>query len=1025
MRILSVTAQAGSGKTVLISQYEESGDTPFAWVTCAQQHADPRVFFEDVVTGLANACPALDGERVLRPLRQQLNTPELIDIGTRRLGDEVENIATPLVLVIDDAHVLQEHEPTLRLIRQIHDATPATLRLIVISRFALTLAEQPLFAKSSQLFIDESILALSREEIAGLYNGVLGIPASTKHIEKLHQTTQGWIAGLVLLRNTANPTQLKPSTSVRAIGRHFDELTTSLDRESFRELLLVASLSGIPALVLDRLVSSPLRAWLADMASANHFVRANGKPGQATLRLHQLFQAHLLHKAEDAIPAAERNAFLAECGNAILESGDLEVGLAYLAEAEAWSPLTEALKVHGLAMLANNRHWTLKNILDAVPEPVLDESGWLTLLLGMALLNLQGSDSRLYLTRAIELFQKQGDLAGELIATCMLINSNVIILGEFGRKAHLVRRAVELLESLEGQIPPPLIELAAQSIALGYAYYVSDTRTAAHYFDRAMAQRSGPTDITSDLWMLVSKLALLGIEGKITAVLDALSPFFAESNDAMISPTLRYALDIFQANFLLMSGDLIGYRAIRERLRTKWRDLKTDSFVSIFLTVWDLDALMADGHYDKAYRLAGDYDKEHPGIIPHMRCQILHYQMLASALLGKKEETLRVMRTALRLRAIGGGRYFVLLTQAFAGAAFSLSGKRGIAERIFDNCIKSHEKHQINQAYAIFGYRAAMLLNAGRREEARQDIKALLGEMKQYRIHHFFGWTPEIMRPVLCEAVRAGIQKDFARELANRRMLLDILDDGTPVPLLRIDCLAGMELSCDGTSIPESALAPMWRDLLRLLCESPNMALGVEAVREELWPGSPTEKTRSKLDTMLSRLRGKIGAVFGEEAKQRHLQLHGQKLYLKHCLVDLSRVRRLAKEGIELVARRKYWHAHNAFTLMRHWLGDAYEHPAAWAAGQGHRQAVMQALVAWTDLLTRSHDPRQALEVAKKALALDPINDSAQRQHYDLLIQLKRPGEAHQGLRQYRRSLEDEGFHEPEIEQIIENFFER
>jgi tetratricopeptide (TPR) repeat protein len=525
--------------------------------------------------------------------------------------------------------------------------------------------------------------------------------------------------------------------------------------------------------------------------------------------------------------------------------------------------------------------------------------------------------------------------------------------------------------------------------------------------------------------MLVSKLAILGISGNASDVLEELSPFLPQSNNPMINPTLRYGLDVFQVNFLLLSGDLTGYRAMRKSLASKWGEQENDSFVSVFLTVWDLDALLAEGRYDAAFRLARDYDETHADVIPHMRCQILHYLMLAAAHLGKKEETLRTMRTALRLRAIGGGPYFVLLTHSFAAAALSLLGERHTAERIFNKNLALYERYRIDQAQAVYAYRAAMYLDTGRRPEAGRYIEALLGKMKRHRVRHFFGWTPTTMQPVLCEAVRENIEKDYARETARQRLGIDILDDGTPVPLMRIDCLAGMKLSRGGASIPESALAPMWRDLLRLLCESPNMALGVEAVREELWPGSPAEKTRSKLDTMLSRLRGKIGAVFGEDAKQRHLQLHGQKLYLKHCLVDLCQVLGFAREGIELAGRREYWRSHSAFTLMRHWLGAAYEHPATWAAGQGSRQVVMQALVAWTDLLTQSDDPKQALEVVEKALALDPINDSAQRQHYDLLTILKRPGEAHQGLRQYRRSLEDEGFHESEIEQIIENFFER
>jgi predicted Zn-dependent protease len=108
---------------------------------------------------------------------------------------------------------------------------------------------------------------------------------------------------------------------------------------------------------------------------------------------------------------------------------------------------------------------------------------------------------------------------------------------------------------------------------------------------------------------------------------------------------------------------------------------------------------------------------------------------------------------------------------------------------------------------------------------------------------------------------------------------------------------------------------------------------------------------------------------------------------------------------------------------MRDRLGAAYRHPASWAAGQEAREVVIRGLVAWSALLARSNDPKEALEVVDKALALDPINDTAQRRRYDLLTSLKRTGEAWRSVKRYRAALAEAGFDEQEIAQIIDDMF--
>lgn len=1019
-RILSVHAQAGAGKTTLISQYEEATDSPFAWVTCTPLHADPLILFENIVESLNKACPVLQGEDMLHTLHQSLAPEELIDLASHCLKTSLETVDTPLTLVLDDAHLLQDHLPALRLIRRIYDATPGNLRLIIASRFPLRIDGEPLFVANQRLVVDESILNLSREEIASLYNGVLGIPVDAKGINTLYETTQGWIAGLILLRNDMNPAKLHSPANVQAIGRYFDELATPLPSEIQRELLLTALLTDIPGTILDTVSSSRLRKWLADMATQRLFIRSNSEQDSITFRLHHLYQEHLIRQCEATIPAQERDVFLKRCGRAMLVAGAVEAGINYLIQAMAWEETTEALKTHGLPMIARNQHKTLLDMLDAIPVKIRMANGWLSLLHGVVLMNIQPENSYENLSLAGELFKNGGEPTGELIATAFLINCDVSIFGRFGRKARWVHSAVRLFKSLEKELPPALLELSAHSIALGYLYIKSNIQKASRYVELAFNSEDKIQRI-SFYATYNAKLLALALKGDIQGALTELSSILPLSNDKRVGPTTRYTIDIHQANFLLMAGDIIGYRAMRDHIHKKWDSFMGTFFTAIFITIWDLDVLTAEGKYREAYDLAERYGRLQPDIIPHMRSQILHYQMLAAAHMGRKEETLRLMRQALCMRAGVGSPYFILLTQSLAGTVLSILGETDSANRIFNKCLRLYKKHKINHDQLAHAGRAAIEIKNGHRTAAKRDIKPLLQGLQRFNNYHFFGWTPDIMKPVLCEAVKENIETDFARKLARKRLALDILDDGTPVPLLRIETAAALKLSIGENDLSEKDISPMWQRLFRLLAESPNHALNVETIQGYLWPDSPQEKSRSKFDTMLSRLRTKLGATFGKKAKRHHLHLHGQKLHLQHCIVDLDHILQNAKAGMELAKHQQYWQSHNAFVHMRHWLNAAYNRPKDWAAGQSYKDVVMRALVSWADLLIQSNDPKGALAIVEKALELEPINDAAQQQRYDLLIVLKRPGEAHQNLKRYRGTLAEEEFDPQEIDHIIEN----
>ena len=105
-RIVSVVAPAGYGKTTLLAQWAERHDPAFAWVSVDEKDNDPKVLLTYVAQALDAVQPV--GERVFEALASPASSvPGSV---VPRLGAALAAMTTPVVLVLDDVHLLTNSE---------------------------------------------------------------------------------------------------------------------------------------------------------------------------------------------------------------------------------------------------------------------------------------------------------------------------------------------------------------------------------------------------------------------------------------------------------------------------------------------------------------------------------------------------------------------------------------------------------------------------------------------------------------------------------------------------------------------------------------------------------------------------------------------------------------------------------------------------------------------------------------------------------------------------------------------------
>jgi LuxR family transcriptional regulator, maltose regulon positive regulatory protein len=185
--VTMIAAPAGSGKTVACAVWAtaKARSGRVAWLSLDEGDREPARFWASMTTALATAGTSAVPELVPRS-REGDDLPADLVVAMRRLPG-------PVVLVLDDVHVLAGSEVMPGLALLIHNA-PRALRLILSGRSLPELHVARMRVAGTLSEVMPADLACTAEEAEG-YFAALGLTASAAERDQLLGSVQGWMAG--------------------------------------------------------------------------------------------------------------------------------------------------------------------------------------------------------------------------------------------------------------------------------------------------------------------------------------------------------------------------------------------------------------------------------------------------------------------------------------------------------------------------------------------------------------------------------------------------------------------------------------------------------------------------------------------------------------------------------------------------------------------------------------------------------------------------------------------------------------
>ena len=391
-RLTILQAEAGYGKSTALAELAET-TKPLSWYQINEEDNDPLVFLLHLCHAFLQAIPDLKDLPVhFLEIWDSSQGP----LPWRRVIDQIINalsihLDTPILLVLDDAHIVTESGEVAHMIDRLVGLAPARLHILLSGRPVITLPTLSRWRSQGEvLVVDQSVLTFTSSEIASLFATHYGLELSSEEVDALVTYTEGWAIALQLIWQSIR--SQSPSSVEFPLRWQTDSLDTLFDmlaREVFERqpadvrdfLQITSTLRDLRPEACDALRRSA-GATIADSASMLAYLRRQDlfvvETAGDALRYHHIFHNFLRQQASPE----KRRTWNRLAADYFRATKDPESAIYHLLEAQAWDEVADLLDTYAVNLLSAGRLDTLATYLDTLPPETLHQHPVLVFTLG-------------------------------------------------------------------------------------------------------------------------------------------------------------------------------------------------------------------------------------------------------------------------------------------------------------------------------------------------------------------------------------------------------------------------------------------------------------------------------------------------------------------------------------------------------------------------------------------------------------------------------------------------------------------
>lgn len=369
-QVVLISAPAGFGKTTCVSEWVETLEMPFAWLSLDSGDDDPGRFFTYLIAALQNIDRKI-GAEIEGILRAGQLPPE--DIISTTLANDILKIEQRFLLVLDDFQMVQDPF-ILRVLETLIANPPQALYLVLSTREDPPLPLARLRANNQLTEVRAANLRFTSMETEQFLNDVMGLSLSANDIHALEEKTEGWAAGLHLaglsIQDRLSPSKFiaKLSGSQRFILNYLTEEVLIQQPDDIQQFLLETSILDKLSGDLCNIVTGRTDSYalLEKFFSANLFLIPLDEEGH-WYRYHQLF-ADLLQDRLKTLQKEQMTELHQRASQWYQRKGFVSEAIQHALDATDYTTAVHLIESHAMDMLMQWHLKTVEGWMRSIPQ---------------------------------------------------------------------------------------------------------------------------------------------------------------------------------------------------------------------------------------------------------------------------------------------------------------------------------------------------------------------------------------------------------------------------------------------------------------------------------------------------------------------------------------------------------------------------------------------------------------------------------------------------------------------------------
>lgn len=906
--VVWISAQAGAGKTTLIASYLAARKIRGIWYQVDGGDADPATLFYY----LGQAAKSLPG-RAKAPL--PLLTPEYLPnlAGFTRVyfRELFPRLGKTGVLVFDNFQEAPEDSAFHQVMVEALAEIPPGPTIILVSRVEPPPAYARFIANKQVAVVEWEQVRLTAQESYGVAQ--LQSRVDSKTVAKLHERSGGWAAGLTLLlerlRRGAALDEIGEPESLQDIFNYFaGQVLSNASPEDRHTLLHLAFLPRLTSGLAAQLSQSERAGKLLETLYRRHLFthrRYASDPGAAefdvggsryTYQFHALFREFLLHEARETYSPKKLAEISAGAAALLEDAGHKEEALTLHLANQDWVQASSLALRLAPEMLLQGRNEALTDYIRGLPGEITHTNAWLCYWFGIALAPNHWIEARTVLSDAYRLFERTHDTTGQMLAASGAVLTYFYDYDLFEPLDPWLDLLDQLL--LQPSFPSASAELQVYTmVLLGMGHRRPEHPQQAARANRVLSLLKQERDLNLRAFAGYAMLWWVN-QTRNWSLFDELQNAVGEAADD------RNVVVINRASWLLQVPYFFHYcgkplSSIPAFARCEALN-QASGLQREIVTYWTNCGSAYDylrtGALEKAKQCISAIDTR---VVQDRLIQFSFIEIAKAALAmheGRRDHALRHLSQAVdsidRPGVIPYIRQIKLECHAF-----------GLLEL---QCLEEAERYLRNECVALYGNLlpealvctmsfawSYLALKRGRHGECRTRLSEALPLAATCRYSFIFAIYPNVLRELLEQALRGGIEKDYVKQLVRdfdcKPRSYEI--ESWPWPI-KISVLGKFKVLCDDKPMRQSRKAP--RRLLLLL--KAIVAFGGDEVPEEqltdaLWPELEADAAHEAFSVAVRRLRALLGCPEAIRQHDGRLSLNRD-----YCWVDAFAFDRLVDE---------------------------------------------------------------------------------------------------------------------------------